>query len=645
MTVLNGALPAFAISGGMPLASLRGLFDAALFSSFGALLFWDRVLERARGRMPDAARQALDRRLLLLVRASLAAASAAGAAWLVSEAGLMADAGSLAQSLATVPTVIASTAFGHLLLAQGIGLATAILLLRRSDRPAQRTVALLASAAVLLLQAGHGHAMSMYRGVSLLLASEAVHLLAGGAWLGGLLPLLFTARLAPPRAAATAARSFSVLGKWCVGLVAATAACQAWTLVGSVPGLLGTAYGWTACIKLLGFGVLLGFAWVNRYRLAPALLGADPDRAARRLAVSIAVQTGFGVLVLLAAGVLSSLPPSMHVQAIWPFSQQVSLATINEDSGFRHEVVLALLALGSAVMLAASALVLRRWRRAAVLAAAVAICVLALPHLDLLLVEASPTSFYHSPTGFAATSILEGAALYPGHCAACHGTEGRGDGPLAAGLPVPPADLTAGHLWMHSDGELFWWLTHGIEAPQGGLAMPGFAAVLSEDQRWALIDFIRARNAGLARRSTGAWPVPLHAPTFQATCAGGRLLTLGQLRGRIVRVAFGEAADLPDQDVVTVRVTSDPTARPGARSCIADDPAIRSAYALVAGLDAAGLRNSQFLIDAGGWLGAELGPDPAASGRDRLALEDVLRELRRHLVPPPPAMDHAHMTM
>ncbi len=169
--------------------------------------------------------------------------------------------------------------------------------------------------------------------------------------------------------------------------------------------------------------------------------------------------------------------------------------------------------------------------------------------------------------------------------------------------------------------------------------------MLSEDGRWALIDFIRARNAGLAERATGAWPVPLQAPAFQASCAGGRLLTLGQLRGRIVRVVFGDAADLPDQDVVTVRVTSDPAARPGARSCIAGDPAIRSAYALVAGLDEAGLRNSQFLIDADGWLGAELGPDPAASGRDRPALEDALKALRRHPVPPPMAMDHAHMTM
>lgn len=35
----------------------------------------------------------------------------------------------------------------------------------------------------------------------------------------------------------------------------------------------------------------------------------------------------------------------------------------------------------------------------------------------------------------------DGAQLYARHCAACHGTGGAGDGPEAARLPVPPADL------------------------------------------------------------------------------------------------------------------------------------------------------------------------------------------------------------
>lgn len=38
---------------------------------------------------------------------------------------------------------------------------------------------------------------------------------------------------------------------------------------------------------------------------------------------------------------------------------------------------------------------------------------------------------------------VSGRALYLDYCASCHGTEGRGDGPAAAGLGKTPADLAA----------------------------------------------------------------------------------------------------------------------------------------------------------------------------------------------------------
>lgn len=37
---------------------------------------------------------------------------------------------------------------------------------------------------------------------------------------------------------------------------------------------------------------------------------------------------------------------------------------------------------------------------------------------------------------------VSGRALYDAYCLSCHGATGRGDGPAAAGLPHPPADLT-----------------------------------------------------------------------------------------------------------------------------------------------------------------------------------------------------------
>ena len=41
-----------------------------------------------------------------------------------------------------------------------------------------------------------------------------------------------------------------------------------------------------------------------------------------------------------------------------------------------------------------------------------------------------------------AQDIEEGAEAFVNHCAGCHGAEAKGDGPMAALMRVPPADLT-----------------------------------------------------------------------------------------------------------------------------------------------------------------------------------------------------------
>jgi mono/diheme cytochrome c family protein len=41
-----------------------------------------------------------------------------------------------------------------------------------------------------------------------------------------------------------------------------------------------------------------------------------------------------------------------------------------------------------------------------------------------------------------AQDLAEGRAGYAAHCAVCHGTNARGDGPMASLLTIPPADLT-----------------------------------------------------------------------------------------------------------------------------------------------------------------------------------------------------------
>ena len=40
------------------------------------------------------------------------------------------------------------------------------------------------------------------------------------------------------------------------------------------------------------------------------------------------------------------------------------------------------------------------------------------------------------------TSATSGKEMYMAYCATCHGREGKGDGPVAGALKMPPTDLT-----------------------------------------------------------------------------------------------------------------------------------------------------------------------------------------------------------
>ncbi len=594
------------------LALVRFGWLAALFSTFGTLVFQLFVAPRALARTPAEQAVPVRRSLTRLAGGSLVAAAILLVAWTLLQSAVIAG----GWSLGAVWQVLSGTVFGHLVLWQCAGLAAAAAgLATARDR-----VAAGFAAATVALQAGHGHALALVDGPSLLLVSGILHLLAAGAWLGGLVPLLLVVRMAPGRAGAAAARWFSPLGKWCIGLLVASAIVQFWQLIGGLPGLVGTAYGWVALGKLGLLVALLGFAAANRYWFAPGLLRADPVPARAVLTRSIAVQTGVAGLVVLAAAVLSALPPAVHEQPVWPFPLRPSLVALS-DPDLRGEVVHGVVGVlfGLALVAVGAALFRRRALALVGIAAGLTMGGAAASHLDLLFVEAYPTSYFHSPTGFAATGIAGGAGLFTQHCATCHGADGRGDGPAAKALADPPADLTAGHLWAHEDGELFWWLSHGIEGPEGGLAMPGFASQLSADDRWALIDYVRAHNAGIAFRETNAWPVPVQAPEFAMSCPGGRTVTAVELHGSVLHVVAttGPAQPvgaLPGQPAVPVvnvllgpgSASADPSA------CHSADPAVWQAFAVLLGLPADHLAGAEILIDQNGWLRAAQRPGETA---------------------------------
>ena len=79
-----------------------------------------------------------------------------------------------------------------------------------------------------------------------------------------------------------------------------------------------------------------------------------------------------------------------------------------------------------------------------------------------------------------------GANLFQTDCIACHGEHGHGDGPASPALNPPPANLVK-LSQASADNFLFWKISTGVD----GTAMPAWKGVLSEEQIWQVLAFIR----------------------------------------------------------------------------------------------------------------------------------------------------------
>ncbi|WP_444921017.1 FTR1 family protein [Microbulbifer sp. CnH-101-G] len=83
-------------------------------------------------------------------------------------------------------------------------------------------------------------------------------------------------------------------------------------------------------------------------------------------------------------------------------------------------------------------------------------------------------------------SIEESRAIYQAQCIACHGVEGRGDGPLAAGLEPAPTNF---HERERAENRSLLGLYDAISNGIDGTAMTPFAN-LTEQQRWSLAFYV-----------------------------------------------------------------------------------------------------------------------------------------------------------
>jgi putative copper export protein/mono/diheme cytochrome c family protein/peroxiredoxin len=665
---------------------VRGAHYASVISMFGCFAFLLAVAWpawKAAGAAAEQARE-IERFLLRLAAWSLVLAVASGFLWLwvvtASMSGLPLG-GALSRKL--LGTVLTATGFGRLWQFRfviGVVLAGFLLYCHMTGRYSRWLffggIGGLLSGVILgsLALGGHGADDTGSAGVWHL-GADILHLLAAGGWLGALIPLIFVLwRARGPGwlpIAQQATLRFSTLGVVTVVTLVATGLVNTWYLVGNVPALVGTPYGRLLLVKLALFAAMLSLAAINRFRLTPRLIATPSGHAGvpdplRELYRSAACETGLALLLLLVVGALVHLKPGLHDQPIWPFPIAINPAGIVLTQGAR--LILGAAAAVGVLGLVATALAMRR-RRWLFGAAAIAVVVVASGVvLRPFVVEAYPTSYIHSPVRYGALSAARGLPLYAENCALCHGPYGYGDGPAAAALPIKPADLTGEHLFHHGEGTLFWWVSHGI----AGTPMPAFADRLTENQRWDVLNFLRAQadaeHANVMTADTGAWS-DVVAPDFAFQIGHAAQETLKQQRGRsiVLLVLFSDPGSLPrlrDLDAAMpqledagVRVIALPMAKDADPSktelelphlAIADtDPATIAAYSLfrrtpsVEGVPPMPA-HMEFLIDRSGYLRYRWSP-VYGSGWDRMAaLVNRVDSLNREPPRPPAPEGHVH---
>lgn len=353
-----------------------------------------------------------------------------------------------------------------------------------------------------------GHAAAAEGSTFALQASiHSIHIMCSGLWLGGLLPLASLLAQCQRSANASAGiardavRRFSSLAFLCVVALICSGSYNAWNWVGGMPQLFGTAYGQLLLVKIAILIILLAVSAANRFKLKPALLDQKTAAPAviAKLRRNVLIETILGMAILLIVGHMSVTPPARHIQPDWPFAFRWNWSALEKAPKARAEVDRGFVwaAVGAAALVAAS---LRRRRRITATLLGVGALAYGGAVIDAAVsIDAYPATYLRPAIAYQAISVANGKSLYQeSGCGDCHGGNGYGDGPAAAELKPKPADLTAPHANTHTAGDLYWWLSHGVKPTS---AMPGFSQSLSDEERWDLINYLRALSNGEKARS------------------------------------------------------------------------------------------------------------------------------------------------
>jgi putative copper resistance protein D len=292
-----------------PLAAARAIHLAAAIVAVGMIFFELVVARPVLGRSAAAATYIMA--LHRWIAGALIVALPSGFAWALLVAMQVGDAPA-AQVLidGTLTTLLTETRFGQVWLWRTLCLAVVVLTFL-STNAATAWFRLIAASAMLAAVAWVGHAGARTDAVGWLqVIADMAHLLAAGLWLGSLPALaILLAHKLPSSASAAATRRFSTFGIVSVVTLLISGAFNTYLLTDSILALPETKYGQLLLLKVVLFAGMLVLAAINKWHWTPKLPARPAVGAIRRHSL---IEAGLGVAVLIAVGVLGTLPPPLH---------------------------------------------------------------------------------------------------------------------------------------------------------------------------------------------------------------------------------------------------------------------------------------------------------------------------------------------
>jgi putative copper resistance protein D len=286
------------------LALVRLSFDAAAIAAYGVSGFIACIAPKRLG-------QTIAASSIFLIVAASSFAVLSTLAWLPIEAAMIGDSWQSAVDRSTLSALLFDTASGNAWL---VRLALSLLLTAALLWRAASIVRLALSGLLLasLALTGHANMDEGTRGV-LHILNDALHLLAGGAWLGSLLALPgCLARLRDPAfctEAKTALRRFSSAGHLAVTLVIATGIVNTVLVLKRWPTDFTSTYQMLLATKIAFVAGMTGLALMNRYIFVPRML-TKRDRAIMQIRNGTYSELALGAGVLALVAFLGILDPA-----------------------------------------------------------------------------------------------------------------------------------------------------------------------------------------------------------------------------------------------------------------------------------------------------------------------------------------------